>query len=136
MNKDALAAQLAIDEDVRLKPYKDTVGKLTIGVGRNLDDVGISKSEAMMMLGADIDRACADLDRSIPWWRSMSDRRQQALCNMAFNMGTHKLLGFVNTLRMMQSGDYNGAANEMLNSLWAKQVGARSERLAQMMREG
>jgi lysozyme len=140
MNRDALAAQLAIDEGVRLKPYQDTVGKLTIGVGRNLDDVGISKPEAMMLLGADIDNACADLDRALPWWRNMSDRRMQALANMCFNMGIgdskRGLLSFRNTLTKMQAGDYAGAAQGMLESQWARQVGERAQRLAQMMREG
>lgn len=140
MNTDELAAQLVTDEGMRLKPYKDTVGKLTIGVGRNLDDVGISKSEAMMLLGADIDRACADLDRALPWWRFMSDRRQQALANMCFNMGIGDskkgLLSFRNTLAKMQVGDYEGAARGMLDSHWAEQVGDRAKRLAQMMREG
>lgn len=136
MNRDALANQLIIDEGAKLKPYKDTVGKLTIGIGRNLDDVGISKAEALMMLDADIDKVCDQLDAVLPWWKSMTDRRQEVLANMAFNLGINKLLGFVNTLRMMHAGDYKGAADGMLNSTWAKQVGARAERLAQMMREG
>jgi lysozyme len=136
MNRDELANQLMVDEGMRLKPYKDTVGKWTIGVGRNLDDVGISKSEAMMLLGGDIDVACAQLDRALPWWRTMTDKRQQVLANMAFNMGINKLQGFVNTLRAMKEGRYDDAAAGMLNSLWAKQVGARAERLAKMMREG
>lgn len=140
MNKDALAAQLEIDEGLRLKPYKDTVGKMTIGIGRNLDDVGISKSEAMMLLGADIDKVCAQLDAALPWWRNMSDRRQQALANMCFNMGignsTKGLLSFRNTLSSMQAGDYKAAAQGMLNSTWAKQVGDRAKRLADMMERG
>lgn len=136
MNRDALANQLVNDEGLRLKPYRDTVGKLTIGVGRNLDDVGISKQEAMMLLGVDIDKACADLDRFLPWWRDMSDARQQALANMAFNLGITKLQTFVNTLQAMKEGCYTDAAAGMRNSLWAKQVGARAERLATMMENG
>ncbi|SRR6266404_317512 len=136
MNRDTLSAQLVIDEDLKLKPYRDTVGKLTIGVGRNLDDVGISKNEAMMLLESDIDVACMDLDKDLPWWREMTDSRQQVLANMCFNMGIKKLLGFVNTLANMKSGEYVVAANGMRNSLWAKQVGQRAERLAQMMEKG
>jgi lysozyme len=136
MNRDALSAQLVTDEGLRLKPYRDTVGKTTIGVGRNLDDVGISKSEAMMLLGADIDVACAALDKSLPWWRGLSENRQDVLCNMAFNMGINKLMGFVNTLAKIQAGDYEGAAMGMLDSHWAQQVGERAQRLAKMMREG
>lgn len=136
MNVDALAAQLVTDEGMRLKPYKDSVGKTTIGCGRNLDDVGISKAEAMAMLAADIDIAAGDLDKFLPWWRQMTDRRQQALCNMAFNLGITKLQTFKNTLAAMKAGDYKAAAIGMRASLWAKQVGARAERLATMMEEG
>ncbi|RJG06237.1 lysozyme [Noviherbaspirillum cavernae] len=140
MNRDALANQLVIDEDIRLKPYRCTAGRLTIGVGRNLDDVGITKSEAMMLLGADIDRVEADLDRCLPWWRGMSDVRQQVLSNMCFNMGIGNskrgLLSFRNTLAAMQRGDYKVAARGMRDSSWANQVGARAERLAKMMEEG
>jgi lysozyme len=147
MNRDALANQLYIDEAFRLKPYDDATGKelrpgdvvrgkISIGIGRNLSDVGINKSEAMMLLGADIDAACAALDKALPWWRGMSDRRQQVLANMAFNMGIEKLLGFKNTLAAMKDGRYADAAGGMLASLWAKQVGDRAERLAKMMEEG
>lgn len=140
MNRDALESQLVIDEGLRLKPYRDMVGKTTIGVGRNLDDVGISKDEAMTLLGADLDRVEADLDRSLPWWRFMSEARQQALANMCFNMGLgdskRGLLSFRNTLAAMQQGDYKKAAQGMRDSAWAKQVGARSERLAKMMEVG
>lgn len=136
MNRDALANQLVIDEGLRLKPYQDTVGKWTIGVGRNLDDVGISKPEAMMLLGADIDAACAALDKSLPWWRGMSDARQQVLANMCFNLGIERLLGFKNTLAAMQAGRYDEAANGMLASKWALQVGQRARRLADMMKKG
>lgn len=136
MNRDALANQLLIDEGLKLKPYQDTVGKWTIGVGRNLDDVGISKSEAMMLLGADIDKVMAQLDDKLPWWSGMSDARQQAIANMAFNLGIERLLGFKNTLAAMQAGRYDEAANGMLASKWALQVGQRARRLADMMKRG
>lgn len=140
MNRDALSSQLVIDEGLRLKPYKDTVGKMTIGIGRNLDDVGISKAEAMMLLGADLDKVESDLDRALPWWRFMSEARQQSLANMCFNMGLgdskRGLLSFRNTLAAMQQGDYKRAAQGMRDSAWAKQVGQRAERLAKMMEEG
>ena len=136
MNKDELAAQLAIDEGCKLKPYRDTVGKLTIGIGRNLDDVGISKAEALALLAADIDIAAAGLDHALPWWRDMTDGRQQVLCNMAFNMGLPSLLGFKNTLAAMKAGDYRAAAAGMRASKWARQVGARAERLAKAMEQG
>jgi lysozyme len=147
MNRDLLVGILIDDEALRLKPYDDATGKelkpgdtlkgnITIGIGRNLSGVGISKSEAFMLNGADIDKAEAQLDNALPWWRSMSERRQIVLLSMCFNMGINKLLGFVRTLAYMKQGEYKLAADGMLNSLWAKQVGDRAKRLADMMREG
>lgn len=136
MNRQALAKQLDIDEGRRKKLYRDTVGKLTGGVGHNFDDKGLSDAVIDLLLDEDIDDAIADLDRALPWWRNMSDRRQQALANMSFNLGITKLLGFKNTLRYMQDGQYELAARGMLASLWARQVGDRAKRLAKMMAEG
>lgn len=131
-----LLAELKRDEGVRLKPYTDTVGKLTIGVGRNLTDVGISDDECTALLQNDIDKVLAQLDRSLPWWRKLDPVRQRVLVNMAFNMGMTGLLTFKNTLAAVQSGSYAAAAAGMLASKWATQVGARAERLADMMRTG
>ena len=127
---------LVLHEGLRLMPYKCTAGKLTIGVGRNLDDVGISQDEAMYLLERDIDRVEADLDRTWPWWREMTDARQQVLADMCFNLGLTRLMGFVNTIAAMKVGRYDAAADGMLASLWAQQVGQRAQRLAKMMREG
>lgn len=131
-----LLAELKRDEGVRLKPYTDTVGKLTIGVGRNLTDVGISDDECTALLENDIAKVLAQLDRSLPWWRKIDPVRQRVLVNMAFNMGMTGLLTFKNTLAAVQSGSYAAAAAGMLASKWATQVGARAERLADMMRTG
>ena len=140
MNRDELSKQLVIDEGLRLKPYRCTDGKLTFGVGRNLDDVVVSKEEAMMLLSNDIASAIADLDRCLPWWSSMSDKRQQVLANMCLNMGIGNskkgLLSFRNTLASMERKDYKAAAKGMRDSAWFKQVGARAERLAKMMEDG
>jgi lysozyme len=130
-----LVSELCRDEGVRLKPYVDTVGKTTIGVGRNLTDVGISQDECNALLENDIGRTTAWLDRNLPWWSTLDPVRQRVLVNMAFNMGGG-LLSFANTLAAVQRGDYAAAANGMLASKWATQVGARATRLADMMRNG
>lgn len=119
-----------------LRPYKDSVGKLTIGVGRNLDDVGISRSEALTLLENDIARACKDLDTNLPWWRQLSDTRQQVLADMCFNLGIRRLQGFRKALEAMRAGAWYEAADQMLDSTWASQVGSRAIRLADMMRSG
>lgn len=136
MDVAALVADLIRDEDLRLKPYRCTEGKLTIGVGRNLDDVGISRAEALFLLDNDIGNTLAELDRRIPWWRSLSEPRQRAQANMAFNMGLPRLLGFKNMLAALQGGDYETAAAEALNSKWAKQVGIRADRIAELFKTG
>ena len=134
MDMEALAAELEEDEGLRLKPYRDSVGKTTIGVGRNLDDVGISSGEARMLLLTDMTRVCGDLDGALPWWRGLNDDRQRVLANMAFNMGIQGLLGFRWTLSLIQQGRYEDAAHAMLMSKWAGQVGDRAQRLAARMR--
>jgi lysozyme len=135
-----LRSQLMIDEGLRLKPYVDTVGKLTIGVGRNLEDVGISHVEAMYLLENDIDRAIRDLVALFPWFSKLDPVRQTVLVNMAFNMGlgspTRGLRSFVRTLKAIEEGRYEDAAEGMLASKWARQVGQRAVRLAKMMRTG
>jgi len=131
-----ITAELKRDEGLWLKPYRDTVGKLTIGIGRNLDDVGIFENEAEAMLANDITRVCADLDRVLFWWRNLSEVRQRVMVNMAFNLGIQGLLKFKKSLDAARDGDFITAAKEMLDSAWAIQVGARADRLAKMMEQG
>jgi lysozyme len=97
-----LQAELMRDEGLRLKPYRDTAGKWTIGVGRNLSDRGITRDEALILLDNDVLVASADLDRNIPWWRDLSNGRRRALLNMTFNMGWPRLSGFQAMLRAFQ----------------------------------
>lgn len=131
-----LRGALLRDEGLVLKPYHDSVGKLTIGVGRNLDDVGISTEEATMMLENDIVRFERDVMVTFPWSADLDDPRRGILVMMAFNLGTRGLGGFRKMLAAMQRGDWDGAATEMLDSKWATQVGERAVRLAQQMRSG
>ena len=133
MNRTQLKVMLHEGEGRRKKPYKDTVGKLTIGVGRNLDDVGLRDNEIDLMLENDIDAVEKDLDRALPWWRSMNDRRQLVLADMCFNLGITKLLKFENTLAAMRVGNYAKAAEGMKASLWARQVKGRADKLIKMM---
>ena len=123
-------------EGLRLRPYRDAANKLTIGVGRNLDDVGLSKDEAMLLLRNDIRRAAAALDEKLPWWKSLSEARQKVLVSMAFNLGVGGLLGFQGMLAALRDGDYAAAADHMLASKWASQVGTRAVELAYMMENG
>lgn len=131
-----LAKELIRDEGLRTKLYQDTVGKWTIGVGRNLSDNGISVEEAHVLLAHDIKDALTDLDALFPWAVHMNGVRQRVLANMLFNLGAARLLKFKNTLAAMSAGQYQKAADGMRASLWARQVGKRAERLAKMMETG
>jgi len=160
LNDEILRAELRRDEGEKFTVYRCTEGKRTIGVGRNLDDVGISLAEcaalgittqdaianginarqSTVLLSNDIKRSKADLDRALPWWRTLDLTRQRVLINMCFNMGignaSKGLLSFKNTLSLIQTGQYEKAASNMLASKWARQVGKRADRLAQLMRLG
>lgn len=143
---------LAYNEGVRLKPYKCTQGKLTIGIGRNLDDnpltpeelkqighdprEGITKDQAFYLLRNDIKKVKRQLDGALPWWRDLDGDRPFVLLDMCFQMGLKSLLGFKNTLNYMATGYYLKAADNLLKSLYAKQTPKRAERNAQCLREG
>ena len=134
---DRIKEQLIRHEGLRLKPYRCTAGKLTIGIGRNLDDCGISQSEAYIMLINDIMNCEKQLQAKIPdIYNGLDEVRQSVLLNMCFNLGINGLLGFKNTLSFIAAGDWERAANGMLASKWAKQVGMRAIELSEMMRKG
>ena len=123
-------------EGLRLKPYRDTVGKLTIGYGRNLDARGITTDEATEMLEADIYSAIEDLRGSLPWFDDLDETRQVVLVDMAYNLGIAGLLKFKRMLAAVETARWEDAAAEMLLSKWADQVGGRAAELAEMMRAG
>lgn len=138
MNRDELVARLETPthENIRLKPYVDTAGKVTLGIGRNLTDVGITAAEARVLCLNDVIGAENDLDYHIAWWRNMDDVRQQILCEMCFNMGLPRLAKFQKMLGYLQVGNTSGAAEEMLNSQWATEVKDRAKVLATAMKTG
>lgn len=129
---------LIADEGMKLKPYRCTEGKLTIGVGRNLDDVGITKDEAMMFLDHDITRAtnaAADVvGRDV--FGSLNPARQAALISMAFQMGRDRLADFRNMLQAVRAGDWQTAYDQALDSKWAMQTKDRAGRIAKMILTG
>lgn len=130
-----LHEQLIAHEDLRLFPYVDTVGKITIGVGHNLTDKGISKKIALLLLDEDLDEAVGDL-ATFPWFAALDPIRQRVVVEMRFNLGPTRFRGFRNTLAAVSRGQYDVAAQGMLASKWAKQVKGRAVTLATMMRTG
>ena len=136
MNRTAAAALIERHEGRKLKAYKDSVGKVTIGVGRNLDDRGISDAECNAMFDRDLTetiQACVD---RMPGFRTLDDTRQHVILSMAFNMGIEGVLRFHKMLEALESRKFDVAADEMLDSHWAMQVKTRATELAQMMRGG
>lgn len=132
----ALRESVMRHEGLRLTPYHDTVGKITIGYGRNLADVGISRAEAVTLLDHDLERAEVDCRKALPWIDAISGPRQAVLIEMCFNIGLTRLLAFTNTLKCVRDGRYDEAATAMLSSKWAQQVGERAKTLASQMRTG
>ena len=133
---DKLTEMLVEHEGLRLKPYRCTAGKLTIGVGRNLDDRGITPDEALYLLRNDIEISRKELSASFPWFDGLDSVRQSVLIDMCVNLGLARLKGFRNTLALIGVGKYEAAAVEMLDSKWAQQVGSRARRLSGMMANG
>lgn len=128
-----LRSQLQRDEGLRVRPYVDSAGKITIGYGHNLSDNGIPITTADALLDFDITIANADLFSHVDWAYTLSPARQCVLLNMTFNMGIGGLLEFRKFLAAMKSGDWATAAREMLNSQWAEEVGPRAHRLSQQV---
>lgn len=119
--------------------YQDPLGWWTIGVGHLIDHrKGGRLPEHIIdqLLDYDIDRKRADLDRALPWAADLGPVRYAVLLDMTFNLGIKGLLGFKNTLRAIQEQRWADARAGMLASLWAKQVGRRAHRLANMMLTG
>ena len=130
-----LLTQIKQDEGLRLTAYQDTLGNWTIGYGHTPATEGqvwtLADAEAALL--DDVDRAANDVDMAFPWAEAMGVIRWSVLVNMAFNMGLSRLQEFHMALEAMQAGNYPEAATQMLNSLWASQVGGRATRLAQQM---
>lgn len=123
-------------EGLNLKPYTCPAGKLTIGIGRNIEDNGISKEEALFLFENDINKVTLELNKCFNFFQRLQATRKVALIDMCFNLGLTKFLGFKKMIAALEKLDYEIAANEMLDSRWAKQVGRRAVTLSQMIREG
>ena len=133
-----LIEQLKRHEGVRTHAYQCTANMTTVGVGRNIDEdggIGLSIDEIEFLLENDIKRCKQELI-SFPWFSQIDSVRQDALVNLCFNSGMTRLLGFKNALTAMSVGDYDKAADEFMDSRWAKQVGSRAEEVCAMIRTG
>lgn len=133
---DIVKAQLQIDEGKRRKPYVDTRGRMTIGIGRNLTDKGLSAAEINILFDNDVAEAELGARAIFHTFDQLTENRKAVLVNMVFNMGASVFSGFHATIVAVESGDFSGAAERMLQSRWASQVGDRAKRLADLMKSG
>ena len=123
-----LKEMLIKNEGMKLHPYQCTSDKTTIGVGRNLTDNGITSAEAELMLANDMDGVFADLDRNLPFWKTMPYNVRLVLADMCFNLGINRLLKFTKMLEAMEERDFELAGEELLDSTYAVQVKGRADR--------
>lgn len=136
-DRESLAQQLIDHEGFRPVVYRCTSGKLTIGIGRNLESRGISIDEAMLLLGNDIDDCIGSLTSAFPWFASLDSVRQRALVDLRFNLGMGGLLTFKKMLSALAVKDFDTAAGELQRSMWANQVQPdRVRRIFIMLKEG
>ena len=133
---DKMIEQLVDHEGLELHPYEDSLGILTIGVGRNLEERGISEDEAFYLLGNDIEIIWDELIKQHPIVEDLDDQRQMILLDMAFNMGVPRLGKFKKMWAAIENGDMIEASKQALDSRWADQVGRRAERLAERLPSG
>ena len=122
---------IARHEGTRAKPYVDTVGKVTIGIGRNLTDIGLSQDEINYLFNNDRIRAL-DKCSQYPWFSGLSEPRKAACLDLVFNLGS--LHGFPKFCAAMEAHDYGAAANELIDSAWYKQVGVRGPEVVELIR--
>lgn len=134
MNK--LIEQLKIHEGFRSNVYTCSGGKKTLGYGRNLQDIGISEEEAEMLLKNDIYEATNQLLNAFPWMATFSDVRISAMINFTFNVGIGTVRKFSNTIEYLKNEDWEAAADEMMDSKWAEQVGDRAIQITEQIRTG
>lgn len=127
---------IKVHEGLSLRLYKCSAGYWTIGYGRNLEQRGISLAEAEFMLANDLKECEEDL-RTFPWWVGLSQARQAALMDMRLQLGASGLRNFQRMLAAIAGGDYESAAEEALDSKWAREdTPRRAQDIARMLREG
>jgi len=145
MNVEKLREQLKIDEGCVYEIYNDHLGFATFGIGHlvresdpeNGSPVGTKVSEDRVAdaFDDDIGIVLSDCNKLYPDFEDLPEEAQQIIANMMFNLGRPRLSKFVGMKRGVDAKDWNNAADEMVDSRWYRQVGARADRLVNRMRE-
>ncbi len=127
--------QLIKHEGLKLNPYKCTSGKLTIGVGRNIEENGISEDEAHFMLVNDINKSISELQSIFSKYKFFSENRKKALIDMIFNLGKTRFLKFKKMIKAIKEDDWNEASKEAKDSRWYKQVKSRGGFICEQLKK-
>lgn len=135
-SRQKLRSLLLQHESFRQYPYSDTTGHLTIGIGRNLSDRGISQAEAFNLLDDDVLYFSSKLSQLCVYFDDLDENRKIALIDMCFNLGVNGFLAFRDMHACLENRDYIGASKAMLDSKWAEQVGQRAITLAYIIKTG
>ena len=134
-----LTDMLKRHEGVETHAYVDTVGKVTIGVGRNIDasgGIGLSDKEIKYLLSNDISRVELELYNAFDWFDELDETRGDAMVDICFNLGLPRLKRFKKALAAMAEKDYVEASNQFMDSKWARQVGQRAVTISAMIETG
>lgn len=131
-----MKAQLVYFEGERVRPYTDTKGKITIGIGWNLTDNGLPLDLVDELYLRSVLSAEAALDRLWPWWRKLDPVRGRAMTNLMFNMGPSVFAQFMTFSGAMFHGLWDDAADALQKSHWIEQVGRRGPAIVAMVRTG
>ena len=135
MNFNKICDQLLAHEGIRLKPYKCPAGKLTIGVGRNLTDKGITESEAKYLLYNDIRECVRDLQKLFKEFDKFPEKIQRVLVDMRFQLGSKGFLGFILMIRAVENMDWPEMIRQMKDSAWYGQTTNRANNLIRLVEE-
>ena len=134
MDMSNLKKTLIRHEGKKKKLYKCTADKWTIGVGHNIQDNGLSEAAIQFIFEEDLSTAIAECQRNIIGWDEMPSPVQEALVNLTFNMGIKRLMQFKKTLGYLRNAEWLEAADELLDSRYARQVPTRAEEVSDMIR--
>lgn len=150
MDFDIIIKRLEFHESCVLKPYYCPTGHLTLGIGHNVEarpftdeekraigdwKKGITKNMAYMICRNDVN-ICLNQLKTLSFWNQLDLERQYALLDMCFQLGFKGLCGFKKMLEAMRWGKWVKAAEECLNSDYARQTPARAKRIARLIKEG
>lgn len=116
------------------RAYQCPAGRWTIGYGRNIEDLGITQKEAEYLLDNDIARVELEASMRFPWFSALDPKRRDAITCMIFQLGLNRFAQFKKMIAFISIGDFNQAADEATNSLWAKQTPQRAREISDMLR--